>query len=86
MAFNIDSFRYSYINGDIKMKYEKTTTPNLVIDKSTGTVLNTDTGGYESFKAARNKRKQELAAQDQIRELTEQVSLLWAEIRKMQVK
>ena len=49
-------------------KYEKTNVPNMVIDKTTNTVLNTDQGGYEAIKRAREDQKKAQAMVETIQD------------------
>lgn len=54
--------------------YEKTSTPNMVIDKNTGAVLNTDLGGYAAIRAARDAKRRN-------NELILKVDVLWETVR-----
>jgi hypothetical protein len=56
--------------------YEKTSTPNMVIDKTSGAVINTDLGGYAAIKAARDAKRKNAELVTKVAELTETVRLL----------
>lgn len=57
-------------------QYEKTTTPNMVIDKATGAVINTDIGGYHAIKKAREERRKALVLEDRVTALEDEVKTL----------
>lgn len=57
-------------------EYEKTTTPNHVVDKSTGLVINTDIGAFEAIKRARLEKRKAAALEDRVSALEHEVALL----------
>lgn len=62
--------------------YEKTTTPNMVVDKTTGAVLNTDMGAYAAIKAARAEKRKQFQLIDRVNKLEIEV----AELKAMMMK
>lgn len=57
-------------------EYEKTTTPNIIVDNSSGVLLNTDMGAFEAIKRARLEKRK--AA-----ELADRVTVLENEMREL---
>lgn len=57
-------------------KYQKTNAAGYVVDNESGAVLNTDTGGYEAYKALRNQAKEKQELQVRILYLEERISRL----------
>jgi hypothetical protein len=61
-------------------KYEKTTEPNLVRDKSTGAVLNTDLGAYQAIKAQREAKKAQNNLVSDVATLRDEINTLKADV------
>lgn len=57
-------------------EYEKTNVPNMVIDKATNTIINTDMGAYQAIKNAREERRKHI-------NLAERVSALELEVKNL---
>lgn len=57
-------------------EYEKTTSPNIIVDNSSGVLLNTDMGAFEAIKRARLEKRK--AA-----ELVDRVTVLENEMREL---
>jgi len=65
-------------------KYEKTNVPNMVIDKATGAVLNTDQGGYQAIKRAREEQKKAQAMEDAVNSMAERLQQLETRICQLE--
>ncbi len=55
------------------MKEIKTDVPNMVIDQSTGLVINKDIGAYEAIKRAREEKKRQYRLEDRVAKLEQKI-------------
>lgn len=56
--------------------YEKTNIPNIILDKNTGTLLNTDMGAYSAIKRAREEMRKQV-------DIAERVAALELEVHNL---
>lgn len=62
------------------MSYEKTDVPGIMLDRSTGQLINTNIGQYDQIKAARAAKKQQQDLIDRVAALEEAVRELKAKL------
>lgn len=67
-------------------EYEKTTTPNMVVDKSSGLVINTDMGAYAAIKAQREERRRQSQMYDRVSRLEIELAEMKEHLRILQEK
>lgn len=60
-----------------KSNFEKTTDPNFVLDRNTGTLLNTNSDGYAMIKKAREDAKR-------VRTMEERIATLEDKVRELE--
>lgn len=63
------------------MQTVKTNVPNMVLDTSTGAVLNKDIGGYEQIKRAREEKKRQFRLEERVAKLEQKVADLEAQLQ-----
>lgn len=68
------------IGRNVVSDYVKTTTPNMIIDKESGAVINTDIGQYSAIKAARIEKRRQSEVVDRLSRLERELLEMKADL------